>query len=164
MSATRLRSLLTSIGTTVIDAGLFALCTVVLSAALLPVARWSCGAAGAVANFLLNRHWAFAARRRRPPRPQVVRYALTAALSLTLATALWCGLRSLLAWDPRMLHLLSMALVWPAVTFPLLRYWVFPPEPAPVPAPAPAPVPVPGGALHRLPPGSGIRGSGIGAR
>jgi len=120
---TRLRSLAVSVLTTVIDVGLFALCTLMLVGMALPFARWVCGAIGAVCNFLLNRHWAFGTRG--SGWSQARRYGATALLSVTLGTLLWWGLWRLTGLDPRVLHVVSLAVVWLVVTFPLLRRWVF---------------------------------------
>jgi putative flippase GtrA len=113
------------VATTVIDAGLFALCTLVLAGTALVAARWTCGAIGAVANFALNRAWAFRARNGSPG-PQAARYGLTAFAAVSLATLAWWLLREATGWDPRLLHLMSMAVVWVAFTYPLLRSWVLP--------------------------------------
>jgi putative flippase GtrA len=124
MKSLRIKSLLVSLLTTVIDAGLFALSTLILVGAWLVWARWVCGALGAVCNFVLNRRWAFHARHPGWGR-DLGRYALTATASVTLATAVWCGLRAATGWDVRLLHPLSLGLVWFAFTFPMLRGWVF---------------------------------------
>ncbi len=121
----RLRCLGVSLLTTALDAGLFALCLLTLAGRTLLVARWVCGAVGAVANFALNRGWTFDAGRAGTGRRQLCRYALTAAAAVTLATAIWWLLGLCCGWDPRLLHLLSMALVWVGFTYPLLRRWVF---------------------------------------
>lgn len=120
----RLRSLATSLLTTVVDFGLFALCTLSMAGMALLYARWICGAVGAVCNFLLNRGWAFRGARDRVW-SQLWRYSATALISVSLATALWWGLRLGTGLDARLLHLISMAIVWLAVSFPLLRVWVF---------------------------------------
>lgn len=125
--STRARALLVSVATTVLDAGLFALCTVLLAGALpLLLARWCCGAAGAVANFSLNRSWTFQARDR-AVLGQAARYALTSLAAITLATVAWWLLRLATGWDPRLLHLLSLGLIWLVFTFPVMRRWVFRP-------------------------------------
>jgi putative flippase GtrA len=125
MSSTRIRSLLVSLASTALDVGLFALCTFLLAGfTALAAARWITGALGALCNFALNRAWAF-----RSTKTQVFsqawRYALAAAGAVSIATALWIGIRSLTGWDPRLVHLLSMALVWLVFTYPLLHGWVF---------------------------------------
>lgn len=120
----RRRSLLVSVATTVLDAGLFALGTLVLAGPALVAARWASGAVGAAANFALNRTWVFRPRDERA-RGQALRYAAAAACAVTLATGLWWLLRSATGWDPRLLHLASMAAIWLAFTFPVMRDWVF---------------------------------------
>jgi putative flippase GtrA len=124
MRRTLLRSLATSLATTALDAGLFALCAAILPAPALLAARWMSGAVGAVANFAVNRRWSFRAGGEAVT-AQAVRYAAAAAVSVTATTVLWWALREATGWDPRSLHLVSMALVWPVVTFPLMRGWVF---------------------------------------
>ncbi len=120
----RQRSLTVSLVTTFLDAGLFALCTLSLAGPLLLMARWTCGAIGAVSNFLLNRNWAFSSAGQDAWR-QVARYTVTAVAAVTLAALLWWLLRLVTGWDARLLHLLSLALVWLGFTFPMLRRWVF---------------------------------------
>jgi putative flippase GtrA len=122
----RRRSVLVSVATTALDAGLFALGTLVLAGPALLAARWGSGAVGAVANFVLNRRWAFRARGTRAA-PQFGRYSVTALIAVSLATAVWWGLRLATGWDPRLLHILSMAAVWLVFTFPVMRAWVFRP-------------------------------------
>jgi putative flippase GtrA len=121
----KLRSLSVSLASTAVDAGLFCLCTLLLAGGTaLLIARWVCGAFGAVSNFVLNRCWAFRERRANLWR-QAGRYALTALLAVSLASGVWWLLRLATGWDPRLLHLGSLALVWLSFTFPLMRRWVF---------------------------------------
>ncbi|MBN1771627.1 MAG: GtrA family protein [Deltaproteobacteria bacterium] len=124
MSRLQQRSLAVSLATTALDAGLFALGTLFLVGPALLVMRWLSGAVGAVANFLLNRAWAFRGPRGHAAR-QAGRYALTALGAVTLATLVWWALRGATGWDPRLLHLASLAGVWLAFTFPVMRAWVF---------------------------------------
>lgn len=120
-----LRSLAVSLLTTLLDFSLFAACTLVLvGGTALCGARWICGAVGACCNFLLNRVWAFDARSG-SAWSQAARYAITAAVSVTLGTILFALLRLITGWDARVLHLASMGLVWACFSFPLLRGWVF---------------------------------------
>ncbi len=122
---THLRSLLVSLLTTALEAGLFALCTFLwMGLGALVAARWICGGIGAVCNFALNRVWAFKQNKARV-RVQAVRYALAAGAAVSMATLVWYCLFKVTGWDPRLLQLLSMALVWLSFTFPLLRGWVF---------------------------------------
>lgn len=124
MSSLRQRAALTSVASTVVDAGTFSLLTLFLVGPALLVARWSCGALGAVTNFGLNRAFAFGARDH-PLGPQALRYGVTAAVAISTATLLWWSLRRITGADPRLLHLCSLAIAWLLVTFPLLRGWVF---------------------------------------
>ena len=125
MTSTRTRSLGVSLVTTALDAGLFALCTVFFAGGVaLLAARWLCGALGAVANFSLNRAWAFHSGGG-SVLGQAGRYALTSLVAITLATVVWWLLRLATGWDPRALHLLSLGLIWLGFTFPVMRRWVF---------------------------------------
>ena len=125
MSA-RARCLAVSLGTTVLDVGLFALFSFLLVGPALLIARWFCGAIGAVANFTANRLWAFSdSGKKQQAGQQLGRYALVAVSAVSLATAIWWILGRLTGGDPRLLHVISMALVWLGFTFPLLRRWVF---------------------------------------
>ena len=126
----RCRSLLVSVATTVLDAGLFALATPLLAGPALTAARWGSGAIGAVANFALHRRWAFRARGE-PALPQLGRYAAAAGAAVPLATLVWWLLLAATGWDPRLLQLASMALVWLGFTFPILHRWVFAPHASP---------------------------------
>jgi putative flippase GtrA len=124
VSPARRRSLAASLVTTALDAGLFALATLFLAGPPLTAARWGTGALGAVANFLLNRRWAFRVRGQ-AALPQAGRYALTALAAVSLATAIWWMLSAATGRDPRLLHLASLGVVWLGFTFPVLRAWVF---------------------------------------
>lgn len=128
ISRGRLRSLAVSLVTTGLDLGLFTLCTLMLvGGTTLASARWLCGAVGALCNFALNRAWAFG-RGREGARIQLCRYGAVALTAVSLATAVWWALSSLTGWDPRLLHVLSLGLVWLGFTFPMLRDWVFRPR------------------------------------
>lgn len=129
MSPQRRRSLCASLVSTSVDAGLFALASLVLAGIALVAARWSAGVLGALANFGLNRLWAFGAQGDSFGR-QAARYGVTAILAVSLATALWWVLARTTPIDVRLLHLVSLAAVWLAFTFPLLRRWVFAPKTA----------------------------------
>jgi putative flippase GtrA len=90
----------------------------------LVAARWLVGAGGATVNFVLNRRWALG-RRDLSSRRQGLRYAVTAFPAVCLGTFIgWLGLIST-HWDPRLLHVLSMILVWLSFTYPMFKRWVF---------------------------------------
>ncbi|HOX45401.1 MAG TPA: GtrA family protein [Myxococcota bacterium] len=123
--ALRLRSLGVSLASTALDLGLFALLSLVLVGARgLVLARWVCGALGAAANFLANRRFAFRASAE-PWARQAGRFAVTAAVAVSLATLLWWALWRWTGWDPRLLHPMSLAAIWLLFTFPAMRVWVF---------------------------------------
>ena len=113
--------------TTSFEIVLFALTTLILAGHALLCARWIVGALGAVANFLLNRVWAFRAAAADRARSQALRYGTTALISVSLATGLWWVLKVSTGLDVRLLHVTSMAVVWLVFTFPMLRGWVFSP-------------------------------------
>lgn len=120
-----LRSLSVSLISTALDAGLFFLCTLLVAGGTaLLIARWVCGALGAASNFALNRRFAFRARGG-GWWGQAGRYAVIAFSAVSLATLAWWLLRLITGGDPRLLHLVSLALVWVCFTYPLLRGWVF---------------------------------------
>ncbi|MFC1654443.1 GtrA family protein [Myxococcota bacterium] len=125
MRSTRIRSLAVSLASTALDFGLFALCTFLVAGfTALAAARWITGALGAGCNFALNRAWAFRSTDTNVF-GQAWRYALAAASAVSMATILWVLIHSSTGWDPRLVHLVSMALVWLGFTYPLLRGWVF---------------------------------------
>jgi putative flippase GtrA len=125
MESQRIRSLLVGLGSAALDAGLFGLCTLIWAGGVaLLVARWLCAAASALLNFTGNRRWVFARRGGRFDR-QLARYSLAALAGISLATLVWWALVGWTAWDPRLLHLISLSLVWLGFTFPVLRGWVF---------------------------------------
>ena len=122
--APKLRSALVGVASAGLDAGLFAICTLVWTGGLaLVIARWVCAALSAVGNFAANRRFAFKARG--PLVSQLTRYVLAAAAGISLTTATWWAMASATGWDPRLVHLLSLVLVWAGFTFPILRRWVF---------------------------------------
>ena len=124
---TRLRSMVAGLVTGSAELVLFALCTLVLAGGTaLVAARWICGLLGGAGNFLLNRVWAFGTSRA-PARSQAMRFGATALAAVSMATACWYGIYTLTGWDPRLVHLASIVIVWMTFTFPVLRGWVFRP-------------------------------------
>jgi putative flippase GtrA len=119
------KSLAVSVCTMTLDMSLFALCFALIhsTGTLLLLARFFCGALGALSNFLLNRRLAF--RSEGSPLEELGKYAIVAASAVTLATLLWWILDRQTAIDPRVLHPLSAALVWLGFTYPMLKKWVF---------------------------------------
>lgn len=129
MSPERRRSLLSSLVSTAVDAGCFALASLALAGTALVAARWSAGALGAATSFGLNRCWVFRTRDASLWR-QGARYVLTAFSAVTLATGLFWALARATSLDVRLLHLGSLGAVWLCFTFPVLRGWVFADAPA----------------------------------
>ena len=124
MSKTRRRSLLVSLLTASLELMVFCGCSVLMAQRTLVAARWLVGAGGATVNFVLNRRWAFG-RRDVSSRRQGLRYAVTAFSTVCLGTFIWwLGLIST-HWDPRVLHMLSMIIVWLTFTYPMFKRWVF---------------------------------------
>ena len=121
------RSLAVSVITTALDVALFALCTVTLAKHHLTAARAACALVGALANFALNRAWAFR-HWYSGPASRLGRYAVTALTAVVIGTALWHLLWHTTHADPRLLQLISMALIWALFTFPMFRAWVFRPD------------------------------------
>jgi putative flippase GtrA len=122
---TRLRSMSVSLLTASGEALLFALLTLVLAGTTtLLLARWVCGLLGAAGNFALNRLWAFRSTGQKV-HAQAGRYALTALSAVCLASLAWWSMVVATGWDPRLVHLASMAMVWLVFTFPMMRVWVF---------------------------------------
>ena len=124
MERTRVRSLLVSALTATLEITAFAFCTALLAGRALLAARWAAGASGAVANFLLNRRWAFRRRDVRA-RGQAARYAVTALAAVTLATTVWWSLVTAAPVDPRLAHMASLVGVWLVFTYPVMARWVF---------------------------------------
>jgi putative flippase GtrA len=80
--------------------------------------------AGAIVNFMINRHYTFAKSHQRAI-PQALRYA-----AVSLAT--FCALRLLLAgtveglgWSPRVAWLPAKLTAFALVSYPAQRFWVF---------------------------------------
>ena len=80
--------------------------------------------AGAVVNFLINRHYTFARASERAL-PQALRYVV-------VSFATFCALRLFLAgsieglgWSPRIAWLPAKLLAFAAVSYPAQRLWVF---------------------------------------
>jgi putative flippase GtrA len=80
--------------------------------------------AGAVTNFLLNRHWTFTATETRILR-QIARYTAVSGLTfLGLRALLWLFIE-VLAQSARLAWLPAKVLAFFAISYPLQRIWVF---------------------------------------
>lgn len=129
-STTFLRSLVVSGFTTALELSLFGLGFAFGAAAggRLVLLRWGAGLVGAVANFALNRNLVFAPASKvgtKTRHSSAIRYAVTALTAVTLSTILWETLVALTRLDVRLLHPVSMAVVWLIFTFPTMKRWVF---------------------------------------
>jgi putative flippase GtrA len=80
--------------------------------------------AGAVTNFLINRHWTFSVSEQRMA-PQAFRYAIVSLLTLACLSLLLWVLVDILAIDARIAWLPAKILAFLIVSFPLQRIWVF---------------------------------------
>jgi putative flippase GtrA len=124
-----LKATLSSSAATIADGVVYQLLLFALSAHYGFVAATG-AVAGAIVNFLINRHYTFAQSAERAL-PQALRYA-----AVSLAT--FCALRLLLAvtveglgWSPRIAWLPAKLLAFALVSYPAQRLWVFSPRPAP---------------------------------
>ena len=80
--------------------------------------------AGAIVNFLINRHYTFAQSSERAW-PQALRYALVSfATFLALRGLLAAGVEGL-GFSPRIVWLPAKLLAFAAVSYPAQRFWVF---------------------------------------
>ncbi|MET0793555.1 MAG: GtrA family protein [Polyangiaceae bacterium] len=80
--------------------------------------------AGAIVNFLINRHYTFAQSAERAW-PQAVRYALVSlATFLALRALLAAGVEGL-GWSPRFAWLPAKLLAFALISYPAQRFWVF---------------------------------------
>ena len=119
-----MKSALVGLASAGIDAGLFALCTLLWAGlSALVVARGACACSSAVFNFAANRSWAFKSTGK--VRGQLLRYIAAATSGIGIATGTWWFIQSRTGWNPRIVHLLSLVLVWALFTYPVLRRWVF---------------------------------------
>ena len=124
VTSPRMKSALVGLVSAGIDAGLFAFVTLFWAGmGTLVIARGVCAGTSAVFNFLANRTWAFKSKGKM--RKQLTRYVLAAVAGIGMTTATWWFIQSRTGWNPRLVHLLSLVLVWAFFTFPVLRRWVF---------------------------------------
>lgn len=129
ISPTQKKSILVSIVTAGCEVIAFCICSVLIAGPVLMAARWLLGVTGAVANFTLNRRWAFAESRAHDATAQGLRYALTVGAGVTLATLLWWAVVSLTDWNTRVVHVVTMMAVWLSFTYPMFKVWVFAQDP-----------------------------------
>ncbi len=124
MLSSRKKSALVGLLSAGIDAGLFAACTLFWAGmSVLVIARGLCACASAIFNFMANRSWAFNSTGK--VRKQLIRYVVAAATGIGMTTTTWWLIQSRTGWNPRLVHLLSLLLVWMFFTYPVLRRWVF---------------------------------------
>jgi putative flippase GtrA len=80
--------------------------------------------AGAVVNFLINRHYTFAQSAERAW-PQAVRYAAVSLATFFALRLLLAGTVEGLGWSPRVAWLPAKLLAFALVSYPAQRLWVF---------------------------------------
>jgi putative flippase GtrA len=80
--------------------------------------------AGAVVNFLINRHYTFSQSAARAW-PQALRYALVSLATFLALRALLAGGVEGLGFSPRVAWLPAKLLAFALVSYPAQRFWVF---------------------------------------
>ena len=85
--------------------------------------------AGAVVNFLINRHYTFAQSAERAW-PQALRYAVVSLATFLALRLLLAGSVEGLGWSPRVAWLPAKLLAFALVSYPAQRLWVFSRKPA----------------------------------
>jgi putative flippase GtrA len=80
--------------------------------------------AGAVVNFLINRHYTFARGAERVL-PQAVRYGAVSLATFVALRLLLAGTVEGLGWSPRIAWLPAKLLAFALVSYPAQRLWVF---------------------------------------
>ncbi len=80
--------------------------------------------AGAIVNFLINRHYTFARAAERAW-PQALRYAVVSLLTFFTLRLLLAGSVEGLGWSPRVAWLPSKLLAFLLVSYPAQKLWVF---------------------------------------
>jgi len=80
--------------------------------------------AGAVVNFLINRHYTFA-KSAEHALPQALRYAAVSLATFFTLRLLLAGTVEGLGWSPRIAWLPAKLLAFALVSYPAQRLWVF---------------------------------------
>ena len=80
--------------------------------------------AGALVNFLINRHYTFT-HRGQSVLSQAVRYALVSVATFLVLRLLLEGTVQGLGWSPRIAWLPAKLLAFALVSYPAQRFWVF---------------------------------------
>jgi len=118
-----LKATLSSSAATIADGVVYQLLLFALSAHYGFVA--AAGAvAGAVVNFLINRHYTFAQSAERAL-PQAIRYAVVSLATFFALRLLLAGTVEGLGWSPRVAWLPAKLLAFALVSYPAQRLWVF---------------------------------------
>ncbi|MEI9938225.1 MAG: GtrA family protein [Pseudomonadota bacterium] len=80
--------------------------------------------AGAIVNFLINRHYTFAKSAERAL-PQAIRYGAASLATFFALRVLLAGAVDGLGWSPRIAWLPAKLLAFALVSYPAQRLWVF---------------------------------------
>jgi putative flippase GtrA len=80
--------------------------------------------AGAIVNFLINRHYTFERGSERAL-PQVLRYAVVSLATFFALRLFLAGSVEGLGWSARVAWLPAKLLAWALVSYPAQRFWVF---------------------------------------
>jgi len=80
--------------------------------------------AGAIVNFMINRHYTFAQSAERAL-PQALRYAAVSLATFVALRLLLAGTVEGLGWSPRIAWLPAKLLAFALVSYPAQRLWVF---------------------------------------
>ncbi|MEP7052253.1 MAG: GtrA family protein [Pseudomonadota bacterium] len=80
--------------------------------------------AGAIVNFLINRHYTFTSTAERAW-PQALRYAVVSLATFFALRLLLAGSIEGLGWSPRVAWLPAKLAAWALVSYPAQRLWVF---------------------------------------
>jgi len=80
--------------------------------------------AGAIVNFLINRHYTFARASERAL-PQALRYVVVSLVTFFALRLLLAGSVDGLGWSPRIAWLPAKLLAFALVSYPAQRLWVF---------------------------------------
>lgn len=120
------QSALISAGVNLGQTALFAVCVgLSMSGETLTAMRWVLGMGSCAVTFVMHREMVFSGSSDNA-RLEALRYGATSVLSVTVATYLYAWMTMM--WpvaDPTLLQLISMVVVWPVLTYPLMKRWVF---------------------------------------
>lgn len=117
------KAIVSSLAATAADGVVYQLLLFVLSPRYALVAAFG-AVAGAIVNFLINRHYTFQQSSERAL-PQAVRYAVVSFATYVALALLLRGMIEGLGWSERVAWLPAKLLAFAAVSYPAQRLWVF---------------------------------------